>query len=77
MNLNTKNVPKVLRSERYTIQSVPDFLPFSPLDVSRKLVFCFQSAFLVRLIFIKIFLSEQFVMYSATMKQGLSSVKAQ
>ena len=59
MELNTKTVPKELRPESYTFQSVPDFLPFLPLDVSRKLNFCFQHTFSVRLILYKTLFLEQ------------------
>jgi len=59
MKLNTKTVPKELRPESYTFQSVPAFPPLPPLDVSRKLIFCFQHTFSVRPILYKTLFLEQ------------------
>jgi len=59
MKLNTETVPKMVRSERYTLQSVPNFLPFLPLEVSRKLRFCFRRTLSVRLIWYLNFILEQ------------------
>jgi len=59
MKPNTETVPKVLRPESYTFQIVPAFPPLPPLDVSRKLNFCFSRTLLVHFILYKTLFLEQ------------------